>query len=279
MQLLFGSSAIDPDPKQEGAFYDSGDVTSNTTFNPVRDIDWESNVFLTSGPAPRLVIDAAGHVTQATNISYTELAGEFLVNSITFNDQGTAHFFTNDVVGGAPGKGRIAGDQSTFSFQENFNVTILNASAKNVEVLSIDPNNRLTSPEVTIDVPNDGGFSFNVGQTYTSARIDVESTGRGTGADTLVAGVINNPLHHPAGRRHRRRAGEQRKRVGPAPTSFRLKPEGTLGSPTSASRSSLSKRRPTDGYVDRGRQGRLHQLARAPTYNRRDDVHGQWWHH
>ena len=173
-------------------FYDSGDVTPKNTFNPVRNIAWNSDVFLTAGPAPRLVIDAAGHVLEATNISFIETPTEFLVNTITFNDQGTAHFFTNDVAGGAPA-GRMAGDQSTFRFQQNFDVTILNASAKDVEVESIDPNNRLTTPEVTIDVPNDGGFSFDVGQSYTSSLVDIESTGA-TGASVLVAGIIDNPI-------------------------------------------------------------------------------------
>ena len=52
-------------PHQDGAFYDSGDVTTRNLFSPARDIAWNGDVFLTAGPAPRLVIDAAGNVTEA----------------------------------------------------------------------------------------------------------------------------------------------------------------------------------------------------------------------
>jgi hypothetical protein len=192
VQALSNNFAIKVVPHQDGAFYDSGDVTTRNIFSPARDIAWNSDVFLTAGPAPRLVIDAAGNVTEATNVSYMQTATEFLVQDISFNDQGTAHFFTNDVGDGAP-QGTLAGSQSTFNFQENYDtVTILNASTKNVEVINIDPVNRLTSPEVTIDVPVDP-FSFNVGQTFTSTLVDIESTGP-SGSDVMVAGTINNPL-------------------------------------------------------------------------------------
>ena len=80
----------------------------------------------------------------------------------------------------------MVGGQSTFNFQENYDtVTILNASAKNVEVINIDPVNRIAAPEVTIDVPVDAFFSFNVGQKFTSTLIDIESTGP-SGSDVMV---------------------------------------------------------------------------------------------
>ena len=75
-------------PHQDGAFYDDGDVTTRDLFSPYRDIVWNGDVFLTSGPSPRLVIDAAGHVTEATNVSYSELPNEFLVNHIPFHRSG-----------------------------------------------------------------------------------------------------------------------------------------------------------------------------------------------
>ncbi len=163
-----------PGHERSHALFDVGDEHSTDVFSPVRNIDWNSDVFLTAGPSPTLVINSSGQVTEAQNISYTETANQVIVNNVFFTDPGTAHF-TIAGINGLPTP-QITGTQSTFGFQENFdNVTITNASLLDLVINQIDPVNRTTIPEVTIDVPN-VPFQFTVGQKFTPTLITIQDT-------------------------------------------------------------------------------------------------------
>jgi hypothetical protein len=195
----------DPHTDRHHALFDIGDEHTTNVFSLARNIDWNSDVFLTAGPSPTLVIDASGQVTQAQNISYTVTASQIIVNDIFFTDPGTALFTIKNVDGTGAPTPQITGTQSTFGFQENFdNVTITNASYKNLVINNIDPVNRTTIPEVTIDVP-DVPFQFTVGQKFTPTLISIQNTAPRIvipifnqiiviKSDISLNGVINNPI-------------------------------------------------------------------------------------
>jgi autotransporter-associated beta strand protein len=173
---------------------EEGDDHEIGASNPIRDITFNADVLVLSGPAPELVVNEAGLVVRAVNVTFSNLTDRIAVLDVHNNDPGRVTFDTDPI---ASTPGTIQGDQSLITFQETFDtVTILNRSAKHLELNDIDPVNRLTSSspvEVTIDV-EDVDFEFEVAHSFLPTLIDIANTSVAAAPDVILLGGIENPI-------------------------------------------------------------------------------------
>ncbi|KAI3407220.1 hypothetical protein GPALN_004388 [Globodera pallida] len=148
---------------KDGAWVDDGDVNVGTPHTYNQHIDFNADARLASGPNPVLLVDAAGNVVTAQNVSVNNQAGVVIVNDIVNTSVGTASFRADGVLDTDPNHpdvqpGTIAGTQSTFTFVHTFNrITLTNQSAKDLRINNIAPVNTTAVPQVHIDVDNVSG--------------------------------------------------------------------------------------------------------------------------
>ncbi|OGB01056.1 MAG: hypothetical protein A3E25_15160, partial [Burkholderiales bacterium RIFCSPHIGHO2_12_FULL_69_20] len=198
------SPYVDRGYLQDPAWVDDGDVSSSRVGQWNRAIDWNADALLTSGPNPLLVVDAAGNVVVAENVSYTNAPGRITVHDVINDDPGTANFVVNGMSDrqGLPLPGPINGTESTFTWRHTFDtVTLTNHSAKDMEINNIAPINYTVNPEVTLtadNIPGGAGdatpFHFDIRHTYGPTDIQIRNTHAAAAPDLDFNGVVDNPL-------------------------------------------------------------------------------------
>ncbi|MBK7765952.1 MAG: right-handed parallel beta-helix repeat-containing protein [Sulfuritalea sp.] len=198
------SPYVDRGYLQDPAWIDDGDVNSSRVGQWNRAIDWNADALLTSGPNPLLVVNAAGNVMVAENVSYTNNPGRIIVNDIINDDPGTANFFVNGMTDrqGLPLLGTVIGTESTFTWRQTFDtVTLTNHSTKDMEINDIAPVNYTVNPKVTLTADNILGgageatpFHFDIRHTYGPTDIQIRNTHAAALPDLDFNGVVDNPL-------------------------------------------------------------------------------------
>jgi len=164
---------------------------------------WGADVVLQSGPSPTLVVNSAGKVVKAVNVTvdgghgvdYQTNAGSFSVDDIINDDRGQAMFKSN---GGSISEADPSGFP-LFTFRDTYrDVTLTNESDRTMVVNKIEVINRTaTTPahEVFIRIPTDIGFEFDVTHDFKPTIVTVENTRLSGGApDIQFAGDVNNPI-------------------------------------------------------------------------------------
>ncbi|WP_077037069.1 calcium-binding protein, partial [Pelomonas sp. KK5] len=200
-----GSWQVTTRHRQDGAFIDDGDVNDRFDHTLAQKIDFNADARLSSGPAPELLVNAAGNVVTATNVTVQNTASTVIVNDIVNTSVGTAYFRANgafDPAHGIVDLGSIAGTQSTFTFIHTFNrITLTNESAKDLRINNIAPVNSTAVPTVTLDVDNVTGpatdptpFEFNIRHSYGATQILINNTSTSAQPDIQLNGTIDNPL-------------------------------------------------------------------------------------
>ena len=144
---------------------------------------WNADVVLQSGPSPTLVVNSAGTVVKAINVTvdggngvgYNTGVGSFSVDDIVNDDRGQAMFKSN---GGSISE--TAGQFPLFTFRDTYReVSLTNESAKTMVVNKVEVINRTaTTPahEVFIRIPTDSGFEFDVTHDFKPTLITAENT-------------------------------------------------------------------------------------------------------
>lgn len=163
---------------------------------------WNADVVLQSGPSPTLVVNSAGKVVKAINVTvdgghgvdYQTNAGSFNVDDIINDDRGQAMFKSS---GGSISE--AAAGFPLFTFRDTYReVTLTNESDRTMIVNDVDVINRTaTTPahEVFIRIPTDIAFEFDVTHDFKPTVVTVENTRLSGGApDIQFAGDVNNPI-------------------------------------------------------------------------------------
>lgn len=161
---------------------------------------WNADVILQSGPSPTLVVNAAGLVVTAVNVTVDNGHGvgwqtsgaSFKVDDIINDDRGQAMF---------KGGGSILRntDDPLFTFRDTYrNVTLTNESDRTMRVSKIDVINRTAvtpAHEVFIRIPTDSGFQFDVTHDFKPTFVLVENTRLAGGRpDIDFTDEVNNPI-------------------------------------------------------------------------------------
>jgi autotransporter-associated beta strand protein len=187
-----GSSIFLTQPTTGGFGINLGGSAIDAVQVPQRQINFNSDVVVLTGPAPELRIDEAGFIDRVTGgVTTTFPTGTIAVGPITNSSPGTVRFTTN-TAGSTPGV--ISGSLSTFTFRETFeSVTLINRSTRNLEVGSIDPVNRTATATVTISVQQDSNFQFQTIHDFGPTIIDIEDQSVVAAPNVLLDATIDNP--------------------------------------------------------------------------------------
>jgi hypothetical protein len=125
------------------------DVNPAALGRPTRDIDWDSNVVLLSGPSPNLIVGPDGRIVKAINVSVQGVGsgigsfvdpdgdgGFFVNNIINENDRGQA-LFRSENTGTSTIETALA-NGPLFTFVETYQrVDLLNQSSLDMNILDI----------------------------------------------------------------------------------------------------------------------------------------------
>ncbi|MBK8017635.1 MAG: right-handed parallel beta-helix repeat-containing protein [Betaproteobacteria bacterium] len=177
-----------------------------------RDIDWDSNVVLLSGPSPNLIVGPDGRIVKAINVSVAGVGsaigsfvdpdanGNFFVDPIiNDNDRGQALFRANDASTNGTIETALA-NGPLFTFRETYQkVDILNQSALDMNIQDIEVVNTFlvsAQDEVIIEVDRVNAFEFDVNHDFKPTPITISNTieTNGTSPDITFFGVVNNPI-------------------------------------------------------------------------------------
>ena len=170
-------------------------------------IDWNSNVVVTSGPSPTLIINANGIITTAINVgpgftvgnpAPVNANGDIVVPDIANADPGDIWFVTGSTPLGGSYSGNITHSQTTptFTFSDTLSqVTIINNSPHGLVIQNIGVANSTTRPQVELDT---GTITllFNIKHTVAPTVVDIEQNNLfdSSAHDLVIAGLINNPI-------------------------------------------------------------------------------------
>ncbi len=184
------------------ALYVDADVDSTYT-SATRQVEWNSNVIILSGPNPDLLIDANGNIVRAINISVNggqktgTVNGFVSVDPITNNDRGQVLFQTDN-----SGNSVVATSLPTgplFTFRETFQTVSIVDESSNLVLNDINVVN--TTPlepgnQVTLNANSVSGFQFNVNHDFKPTTITVQDSGQNSDIDyrIFIDGTINNPI-------------------------------------------------------------------------------------
>ncbi|MCO6455093.1 MAG: choice-of-anchor D domain-containing protein [Pirellulaceae bacterium] len=198
------------DEQHGGGFLVFGSHDRDGHYNANRNISWNATVRLPTNPDPTLVVDSTGLVVTLDDVTLngdTIHQGDVVPSGTTIivddiiNDMGgMASFAANrlaemdDVI---PPVGTITGSQGEFDFNRTLDTILLsNASDRDMTINDIrvyfapSP----TDKEVSIDVQNDAGFSFDVVNDLSPTQIEIENTHPTAGPLLSLDGLIDNPI-------------------------------------------------------------------------------------
>ena len=167
------------------ALFAAADSPSGT-----KEIHWESDLLLLSGPIPRLQVNSAGHIVRAINVTIN--GGQNAVGS----DAGS-NFSVDDIVNDDPGQvlfkaPSITGTGSTWDFRDTFDrVVILNEAATNMTINNIDVVNRTAAPFVDLQSSGAPGLRFGIVHSVAPTLVTIDNTADPT---VFVNGTIENPI-------------------------------------------------------------------------------------
>ena len=214
---------------RSGGLFDFGSADADLSYEPARDILWESTVYLLGEPNPILIVDASGRITAKTDnvtvratqfgtplgIGDVVSGGTIWVDPILYDEKPEALFEANHQASCTGScTGLIHGLLGIFYMQETWNsVRILNSSDKAIFLkgtaaspsVSINTlnSNLTTTPEATINVSVDNGphappatqWFWKVEHIFPATDVVIESL-RGaatTGYDLTIDGdIVNN---------------------------------------------------------------------------------------
>ena len=187
---------------------DTGDGTVD------RDIVWDADVVISSGPSPELEINASGAIVKAINVSVDDSAGDASAGAST---KTTGSILSNDIVvnnvyNDDPGEavfdstgGDVSGGSGTFYFGDTYeSVKITNESGKKLVINDIDVVARSGNPKVDITAATDHDnaitLQFDLRRTVASSLIDITNLSsadilfQGTGRSVYGTASIENPI-------------------------------------------------------------------------------------
>jgi parallel beta-helix repeat protein len=175
--------------------------------NPVggRHISWDAALVLLCGQNPELVVDAAGNIKKAVNITVNggqhsgPVVGDISIDPIPKPKRGQALFRSNSIENNPAVIRNVSGEPPEIRLSATFTaVQIRNKSDKNLILNALDVVCSPAStpvPEVVLDVDETSNFEFDVVHVFEPTRIEAENSGDAGGSpEILLAGVINNPV-------------------------------------------------------------------------------------
>ncbi|MCC6629565.1 MAG: hypothetical protein IT340_19470, partial [Chloroflexi bacterium] len=179
-------------------FDDRGDAHMENSY--ARHITMNGDLILLSAPTPKLMVSAAGQITQAEGLSATDHGDRIVVDDLS-NDgnAGKARLSTNVMaisLNGVPTPygGVIDGDQGRVIVRHTWEtVELVNYSGKDLWVNAIDPVDRSGRAKVQIDVDTND-YRFDIAHEYAPTVVTIANLGT-TGTPAIVLnGLIDNPI-------------------------------------------------------------------------------------
>ena len=170
---------------------------------PQREISFDGNVVLTSGPAPELVVNRFGNVVDAVGVSASTAGGVITLNPIANADPGWVRFDTNSqVLQQIPATSLnffvdsvITGTGAKFTFVDTFpTVSLWSYSAMSMVVNNIDPVETVPAAAIDIAVDSTSGFAFTVANSFQPTTITIGDYASNTAANLTIAGEIQDPI-------------------------------------------------------------------------------------
>ena len=173
-------------------------------------IDWNSNVVITSGPSPTLIINANGIIQTAIDMgpgftpgtSAVNAQGDIVVPDIVNENPGDIWFVTG--TGTSPEtagySGSITHSQTTptFTFSQTLStVTITNNSPHELIIQNINVAATTGVPQVELDSnANNVSLLFNIKYSVAPTLINIEQNNLfdSSAHDLVIDGTINNPI-------------------------------------------------------------------------------------
>ncbi|UZJ27066.1 hypothetical protein RHODO2019_19090 (plasmid) [Rhodococcus antarcticus] len=177
-----------------------------------RNVSWNSDVVVNSGPDPYLVVNPDGTVAVAINVTVNgvanpnigaQLSGTVTVGDIINSGSGDIYMTSNggsinggSCVGGSNGNQCTGGHYwGTFTFRQNFtSVTLINNSTLPMVVNNIDVIDERGTPKVTLNTSpgsNNVSATFALQQVVTPSLVVIDTT---SASDLTLLGTITNPI-------------------------------------------------------------------------------------
>ena len=180
-----------------------------------RNIVWKSDVVISAGPSPLLIVGPDGHVVTAVNITVNGISnpapGDDLnlattpvveVNDLVNQDTGDVWMQSagGNISGGVHETTPSDHYWGTFNFRDNWKfVTILNQSARELVIDNIDVINRIRRPIVNENAPGGSGADakFAIVRQVDPSLVTITNNfqpASGSGPILLINGTILNPI-------------------------------------------------------------------------------------
>src|SRR5262249_4465138 len=216
-RIVFGPSGTTNDPALATpldtstgdtalALYVQAEQNSADADHRNRTIHWNSDVVISSGPSPLLIIGPDGQVVTSVNITANGVANPAPFDSLSahpyveVND--LINHNTGDVwmqtAGGNIDGGSMVGSHywGTFTFRDNWrSVTILNQSKRELRIDNIKVINTTAVPKVQLNTPSGGSANptFAIVRQVDATLVDIEGLNSDP-PDVLLNGKIENPI-------------------------------------------------------------------------------------
>ncbi|MDK3018044.1 LEPR-XLL domain-containing protein [Pseudodonghicola flavimaris] len=189
------------------AYVDEGDDVDGKSMSNVSTIEWDTDIELSAGPSPELVVDADGLVQRAYNVKLMDDSGSFVLPAFgtdAFTDYyGTDEIVVDDIIAGNLGsvvfdipRGRIE-QETSYSGGKHWTelrvlrgfgeVRLTNLSDYDLVVKRIDMIAETGKARVKlVDADSsDSAMKFSIKESYGDALIDIRNLGAG---DIVLAG-------------------------------------------------------------------------------------------
>ena len=149
---------------------------------------WQADVHLLAGPAPTLVVDAAGRIVTAQGLSAAISNGLVTVSDIVNPGPAQAYFDAGDGVA-------TTGSGGLFTFDQSYAAINISVAKGRLQLGSIRPYAATyVNPQVTINAPFNG-LEFDAVTTFGSTAINIADTDPNPGQFGIrLSGVIDNPI-------------------------------------------------------------------------------------
>jgi hypothetical protein len=169
-----------------------------------RQVGWDSNVVILSGPNPDLLIDANGNIVRAINVSVNggkrsgTVSGPVTVDAINNTDRGQVLFRADN--SGSSVLSTLVPGGPLITFRETFQtVSLVNQSPFDMilnGIQAVDTTPLVPGNQVTLDANSVSLFQFSVNHDFKPTTITVHETGHGLngGPSIILAGLVNNPI-------------------------------------------------------------------------------------
>ena len=149
---------------------------------------WDADVTLTAGPAPTLVVDAAGNITTQRGLSATSSGGTVFLDDVANTGPGQVYFNANYAVQGSRG---------LFTFQQAYDAINISVAKGRLFVGNITPYAAAgagVEPKVTINVLVNA-LEFDVANNFAATAINIADTDPNAAEFGIrMSGLIDNPI-------------------------------------------------------------------------------------